>query len=43
VVGRAVIITTITTAIRVPRMNAIMQRWIRTWRAEPLDRTLILN
>jgi hypothetical protein len=24
-------------------MNAIMQRWIRTYRAELLDRTLILN
>jgi putative transposase len=36
-------ITTITTGIRVPRMNAIMERWIRTCRAELLDRTLILN
>jgi hypothetical protein len=31
------------TGIRVPRMNAIMKRWIRTCRAELLDRTLILN
>jgi putative transposase len=31
------------TGIRVPRMNAIMERWIRTCRAELLDRTLILN
>jgi len=31
------------TRIRVPRMNAIMKRWIRTCRAELLDRTLILN
>lgn len=36
-------ITTIMTGIRVPRMNAIMERWIRTCRAELLDRTLILN
>src|SRR5581483_1975154 len=36
-------ITTITTGIRVPRMNAIMERWIRTCRTELLDRTLILN
>jgi transposase InsO family protein len=36
-------ITIIKTAIRVPRMNAIMERWIRTCRTELLDRTLILN
>jgi putative transposase len=36
-------ITTITTGIRVPRMNAIMERWIRTCRNELLDRTLIYN
>src|SRR5919112_4316438 len=36
-------ITTITTGIRIPRMNAIMERWIRTCRTELLDRTLILN
>ena len=36
-------ITTITTGIRLPRMNAIMGRWIGTCRAELLDRTLILN
>jgi putative transposase len=36
-------ITTITTGIRMPRMNAIMERWIRTCRTELLDRTLILN
>jgi hypothetical protein len=36
-------ITTITIGIRVPRMNAIMERWIRTCRTELLDRTLILN
>lgn len=36
-------ITVITTGIRVPRMNAIMERWIRTCRTELLDRTLILH
>jgi transposase InsO family protein len=36
-------ITTVTTGIRVPRMNAIMERWIRTCRTELLDRTLIYN
>ncbi|HET9258467.1 MAG TPA: integrase core domain-containing protein [Pseudonocardiaceae bacterium] len=36
-------ITIITTGIRIPRMNAITERWIRTCRNELLDRTLILN
>ncbi|TWP51731.1 DDE-type integrase/transposase/recombinase [Lentzea tibetensis] len=36
-------ITIVKTGIRVPRMNAIIERWIRTCRAELLDRTLILN
>jgi putative transposase len=36
-------VTTITAGIRMPRMNAIMERWIRTCRTELLDRTLILN
>ncbi|MFC0112287.1 integrase core domain-containing protein [Kibdelosporangium aridum] len=36
-------IATITTGIRMPRMNAIMERWIRTCRTELLDRTLIHN
>ncbi len=36
-------IATIMTGIRIPRMNAIMKRWIRTCRTELLDRTLILN
>jgi hypothetical protein len=29
--------------VRMPRMNAIMQRWIQTCRHELLDRTLIWN
>ena len=31
------------TGVRVPRMNAIMERWVRTCRRELLDRTLIWN
>ncbi|MEV5552007.1 integrase core domain-containing protein [Nonomuraea wenchangensis] len=33
----------VTTGIRIPRMNAIMERWIQTCRRELLDRTLIWN
>jgi transposase InsO family protein len=29
--------------VRMPRMNAVMERWVRTCRRELLDRTLILN
>jgi hypothetical protein len=36
-------IAIVKTGIRVPRMNAIMERWIRTCRPELLDRTLIIN
>jgi putative transposase len=36
-------VTLIKTGIRMPRMNAIIERWIRTCRTELLDRTLILN
>ncbi|MCF2533950.1 transposase [Yinghuangia soli] len=36
-------IRTILTAVRTPRMNAIMERWVRTCRHELLDRTLIRN
>jgi hypothetical protein len=31
------------TGVRMPRMNAIMERWVRTCRRELLDRTLIWN
>jgi hypothetical protein len=31
------------TGVRVPRMNAIMERWVRSCRAELLDRALIVN
>jgi putative transposase len=30
-------------AVQMPRMNAIMERWVRTCRGELLDRTLIWN
>lgn len=33
----------ITTGIRVPRMNSLIERWIQTCRRELLDRTLIWN
>ena len=36
-------IAIVKTGIRVPRMNAIMERWVRSCRAELLDRILILN
>jgi transposase InsO family protein len=29
--------------VRIPRMNAIMERWVRTCRRDLLDQTLILN
>ncbi|WP_330275939.1 transposase [Lentzea sp. NBC_00516] len=36
-------IATILTGVRVPRMNSIVERWVKTLRAELLDRTLIWN
>ncbi|WP_245766902.1 integrase core domain-containing protein [Streptomyces colonosanans] len=33
----------VTTGIRMPRMNSLMERWIQTCRRELLDRTLIWN
>ncbi|GAA1258084.1 integrase core domain-containing protein [Streptomyces aureus] len=33
----------VTTGIRVPRMNSILERWVQTCRHELLDRTLIWN
>lgn len=36
-------ITVVRSGVRVPRMNSMMERWVRTCRRELLDRTLILN
>src|SRR4051812_40727466 len=36
-------ITVVLSGVRVPRMNTVMERWVRTCRRELLDRTLILN
>jgi len=36
-------ITTVLSGVRMRRMNAIMERWVKTLRAELLDRTLIWN
>jgi transposase InsO family protein len=36
-------IAVVLTGVRMPRMNAIMERWIRTCRRELLDRTLVWN
>jgi transposase InsO family protein len=36
-------ITVIRTGVRVPRMKAVMEQWVRTCRRELLDRTLIWN
>jgi transposase InsO family protein len=36
-------ITVVRSGVQMPRMNAIMERWVRTCRRELLDRTLIYN
>jgi transposase InsO family protein len=36
-------IEVVLTGVRMPRMNAIMERWIQTCRRELLDRTLVWN
>jgi transposase InsO family protein len=36
-------IRVVLTGVRMPRMNAVMERWIQTCRRELLDRTLIWN
>jgi putative transposase len=36
-------ITVALTGVRMPRMNALMKRWVQTYRRELLDRTLIWN
>nr|WP_007517366.1 integrase core domain-containing protein [Pseudofrankia saprophytica] len=36
-------IAVVRSGVRVPRMNAIMERWVRSCRRELLDRTLIYN
>ncbi|WP_328631418.1 integrase core domain-containing protein [Streptomyces sp. NBC_00356] len=36
-------IRTVLTAVRTPRMNSIMERWVRSLRREVLDRTLLWN
>src|SRR5215212_6093180 len=37
------VITVVRSGVQTPRMNAIMERWVRTCRRELLDRTLIWN
>jgi putative transposase len=36
-------ITVVRSGVQMPRMNAIIERWVRTCRRELLDRTLIWN
>jgi putative transposase len=40
---RAEGIGVVQTGVRMPRMNAVMERWVRSCRTELLDRTLIWN
>jgi hypothetical protein len=34
-------IATVLAGVRIPRMNAITERWVKTFRIELLDRTLV--
>jgi putative transposase len=36
-------ITVVPSGVQMPRMNSIMERWVRTCRRELLDRTLVWN
>lgn len=36
-------IASVLTGVRMPRMNSLIERWVKTLRAELLDRTLIWN
>jgi transposase InsO family protein len=36
-------IAVVFSGVRMPRMNAVMERWVRNCRRELLDRTLIFN
>jgi len=36
-------ITVVLSGVQMPRMNAVMERWVRTCRRQLLDRTLIFN
>lgn len=36
-------IATVLTGVRMPRMNSLMERWVKSLHAELLDRTLIWN
>jgi transposase InsO family protein len=36
-------ITVVLSGVQIPRMNSIMERWVRSCRHELLDRTLIWN
>ena len=36
-------VSVVLSGVRMPRMNAIMERWVQTCRRELLDRTLVWN